>query len=240
MSFAIWSGSIAANIAALNPCTGPSFLCSGGCLAEALLEVPLDFASQIAVLDLAPAIPALLARRKGELDLRPRTLEVDACRDEGQAPLGRLSDQPLDLASVEKQLPRAVGIVVLVRSRQVRRDVGAPQPDLPFVDHGICLVQLRLALAEGLDLAATELDSRLHLLQQLKAVTGPAVGGDIAAHGRPRSLRLLGHHGSTTGRRSTRPRGAPTRSTATVIGSPRRIASPPRPPRSMVSVASSS
>src|SRR6266540_1836867 len=249
MSSPILLVSIAASIAVPNRCTGLSFSCTGLCpapgrvlasrLAEALLEVPLDLSAQVPIGDLAAAVPPLLALRQRELDLRPRALEVDPGRDQGQSALGRLADQPLDLAAMEEELAGPVGIVVLVRRRQIGRDVGAAHPHLAAIDHRVGLVDLRLAVAERLHLASAQLDAGLHLLQHLELVPCAAVGGDVPADRGPLALLLLCHQAST-GIRSTRPRGDSTRSTVTLTGSPMRIASPPPAPISIVSLRSSS
>src|SRR4051795_4608712 len=47
--------------------------------------------------------------------LGPPAGEVQAGRDDRQALLAGLADQPLDLAPVQEQLPRALGLVVLAR-----------------------------------------------------------------------------------------------------------------------------
>src|SRR5262245_28005760 len=140
---------------------------------------------------------------------------------------------------MEQQLAGTVRVVVLVGGRQVGRDVSAPEPHLAVIDHGIRLVDLSLAVAQRLHLAAAKLDARLHPLQELELVAGTPVGRDVAARRGPRSLRFPGHQ-TSKGNRSTLPRGASTRSTVTVAGSPMRTAGPPRVPTSIVSVASSS
>src|SRR5215212_6160147 len=98
--------------------------------AEALLEVALDLPAQVPVGDLATAIPALLALREGQLDLGPRPLEVDPGRNQGQPALGGLANKALDLPAMKEELARPIGIVVLIRRRQVWRDVGPAQPNL--------------------------------------------------------------------------------------------------------------
>ena len=53
------------------------------------------------------------------------------------------------------------------------------QPDLALVDHGVGIAELRLALAQRLDLGAEQLDPALEAVEQLELVPGAAVGGDI-------------------------------------------------------------
>src|SRR5512134_4000647 len=142
----------------LSACTA-SFRPLGGFLpgrrrsAHALLELALDLAARVALLDVAAAVAALLAGGEGDLDLGARALEVDPGGDQCEAALGGLADQALDLAAVQQQFAGAVGVVVLAAGRQIGRDVGATQPDLAVVDGREGLVELGLALAEGLDLA---------------------------------------------------------------------------------------
>ena len=70
----------------------------------------------VAVLDRAPLVVQLLALGDGQLDLRARALEVDPRRARASGPSRRLADQPLDLALVQQQLARALGVVVLARA----------------------------------------------------------------------------------------------------------------------------
>src|SRR6476469_7359966 len=109
--------------------------CMKACSAQTLLEIPLNFSPQVPVGDLAAAVATLLAFGESELDLRPLPLEIEARRNQRQAPLGGLADQPLDLPPVQEQLPRPVRIVVLVGGRQVRRDVSAALFFYCSVDH---------------------------------------------------------------------------------------------------------
>ena len=83
----------------------------------------------LALLDGAALVVLLLALGDRELDLRPRAREVDPRRHDRQPLLGRLADQPLDLALVQQQLARPLGIVVLARrARRARCACCAARP----------------------------------------------------------------------------------------------------------------
>src|SRR6188472_709990 len=140
-------------------------------LPDSALEFALDFTPHVSLRDLAAAIAALLAAGQRQLDLCPGALEVNPGRDQGQPPLRGLSDQPLDLGSVQKQLARAFGVVVLAAGGLIGRDVQAPQPDLAAVDRRVGVAQLGLSVAQRLHLGSAQRDPRLDLFDQLEAVT---------------------------------------------------------------------
>src|SRR5262245_16196946 len=204
-------------------------------LPHPVAHLALDLAADVAIADLTPAVALLLAARQRQLDLGPGALEVDPGRDHRQALALEAAYQALDLVTVEEQLARALGIVVLHAGGGVGRDVGVSQPDLAVLDHRVGVADLGLSLAQRLDLAAGQLDPRLELLDQLVLVRGAPVGGDVAR--RRLALSPLAHAPTPAGSRSTRPRGASTASTRTATGSPRRIARPLRRPTIAVSVS---
>src|SRR6266516_6911681 len=140
------------------------------------LHLPLD----ITVADLAPAVTMLFSASQGQLHLRPWPLEVDPGRDQSQAAPLAATDQTLDLVTVKEQLAGPLGIVIGGARRSVGRDVGVAQPHLAALDYGVGVAELRLALAQRLDLGAEQLDPALEPVEQLELLSGAAVGGDIA------------------------------------------------------------
>src|SRR5215207_7478274 len=188
----------------------------------------LHLALHLALLDRLALVADVLAARQRDLDLRARALEVEPRRHQRQPLLARLADQPLDLALVHQQLARALGLVVLARGRRVGRYVDVVQPDLAVLELRVAVLELRLAAAQRLDLGAGQHEAGLPLLEQVIAVGRLLVGRDV------------GHDYNSTGERSARPRGASTRSTCTVTGSPSRIALPDPAPISITSSGSRS
>src|SRR3954451_23558525 len=93
----------------------------------------LDLAPRVALLDRAALVVQVLALRHRELDLGPRPVPVEARGHDRQALLRGRAEQPLDLAAVQQQLPRTLGVVVLAR-RLVGRDVHVAQPYLAVLD----------------------------------------------------------------------------------------------------------
>src|SRR3954453_250649 len=178
----------------IKPCSAEAWtLASDRRSAEPLLEVPLHLAADVAVGDLPAAITALLALGESQLELRPRSLEVDAHGYQRQAALRGLPDQPLDLAAVEQQLPGTVEFVVLVGRRKIGRYVRSPEPHLSAVDHGVCLVDLGLAVPQGLHLTSLQLDTGLHTFEDLELVPRSAIRRDVATHRLAGAFRLLCH-----------------------------------------------
>ena len=55
----------------------------------------------------------------------------------------RARGEPVELAPVQQQLARALGIVVLARGRRVGRDVDGVQPQLAVADRRVAVLQLR-------------------------------------------------------------------------------------------------
>src|SRR3954469_7844079 len=96
---------------------------------------------------------------------------------------------------MHQELPRPLGIVVVLGGRLVRSYVHVLEPDLAVADLGVRVLELHRAGAERLDLRALELDAALPLLEQVVAEARLAVGGDVA---RLRlALLLLGHAPTT-------------------------------------------
>src|SRR5690606_26051168 len=79
----------------------------------------------VALLDRRALIMRLLAARERELDLGPAaTVEIDAERDQRHALALDRADELLDLARVEQQLARALGLVVEAVAVAELGDVG--------------------------------------------------------------------------------------------------------------------
>jgi hypothetical protein len=154
---------------------------------------PLHLALHLAILDRLALVALVLAARQRDLHLGAHAAgEVDARRDEREALLARLADQPLDLRAVHEQLARALGLVVLPRGRAVGRDVDVVEPDLAVVDGGVAVLDLRLALAQRLDFGAGQHHARLPLVEEVEAVRRLPVGRHVA-----RSRLALGlRHGT--------------------------------------------
>ncbi len=77
---------------------------------------------------------------------------------------------------VQQQLARALGVVAVAGRRPVGRDVAVVKPDLPVADERVGVLEVRLAVAQRLHLAALERDARLPLLEQVVAKPRLAVG----------------------------------------------------------------
>ena len=155
--------------------------------------------------------------------------EVDARRDERQPALLRARRDAVDLAAVQQQLARTLGLVVLARGGGVGRDVDRVQPQLAVADGRVAVLELRARGAQRLDLGPLEHDAALEPLEQLVAVRGVAVRRDVTRTQLALALALCHppslvptrdfaaerDAGLTPGSRSTRPRTASTRATRT-------------------------
>src|SRR5437870_1871094 len=84
----------------------------------------------LALGDRAPLVAQLLAPRDRDLDLHSAVLEIEPRRHEGEALLAHLGVQPLDLAPVQQELARPVGLVVLAVALPVLGHVQADEPRL--------------------------------------------------------------------------------------------------------------
>ena len=97
--------------------------------------------------------PALVigvaALGQSDLDLREAVDEVDLERDEGEALFVDLAGQPIDLASVNQQLPLPLGIVTARGRVRVRGDVGVLEPQFAVLERCICVLELHLARRAG-------------------------------------------------------------------------------------------
>src|SRR5919201_4005397 len=154
--------------------------------AVAALDLALEAAPRLPLGDVASLVPSFLATGEGELDLGAPVPEVEPCRDEREAALGGLRGELVDLAAVEEQLAVAVGLVWLDRGLRVRGDVCADEPELAVARLGVGATQAGLPLAERLDLAAGEDETRFDALEQVVLVPRAAVVRDQLL---PRLLR---------------------------------------------------
>src|SRR5207253_1841741 len=84
----------------------------------------------------------------------------------------------VDLAPVQQELLRPVGIVVGAVPLAVLVDVGADEPGLTVAHLGVRLPQARTAVAERLHLGPLELQARLEPVEQLIVVPRPPVVHD--------------------------------------------------------------
>ena len=62
-----------------------SMVSAASSVAQAVTQLAVDLALNVAIADLATAVAPFLAAGEGELDLRVRALEVDPGRDHRQA-----------------------------------------------------------------------------------------------------------------------------------------------------------
>src|SRR3954453_10196899 len=156
--------------------------------STARLQRALDLPLRVALGEVAALVAYVLAARERELDLRAAVLPVHARRNEREALLADAAVQRVDLAAVEEELARPVGLVVGVAPLVVRRDRGAVQPELAVAHVRVRLHERRAALTQRLHLAAGEDDARLEAVEQLVLVPRLAVLRD--------HLLALGHRTS--------------------------------------------
>ena len=142
----------------------------------------------------------VLALRDGDLHLGVGPLEVEPRRDERQALLPRDADQALELAPVHQELAVAFGFVVVAARRLVRGDVDVVEPQLAVPDGRVAVLELRLALAQRLDLGPREHDPALQAVAQVEPMRRLPVAGDVP--GRGLAFLGLGHARIFTARRA--------------------------------------
>src|SRR3954468_17068948 len=150
-----------------------------GLSAVGFAQRALHVALALALLDRLALVEAVLAAGERDLDLRARALEVDARRDEREAALLDARLQALDLAPVDEQLARALGLVVLARGGRVGRDVHVVQPQLAVAEGGVAVLDLHATLAQRLDLRPLQHEAGLDLVEELVAVGRVAVARDV-------------------------------------------------------------
>ena len=120
-----------------------------------------------------------LPLRERDLGLDATTLVMQIERDEGEAFLLDLADQPPDLALVHQQLLGAVGFRPDVRRGGAERvDAAADQPELAVADDDVAVGELHLAGADRLDLPAGEHHPCFMPLLDVVLEAGAAVFGD--------------------------------------------------------------
>src|SRR5215218_9222900 len=134
-----------------------------------------------------------LAPGQAQLDLDQLALEVQPQRHQGEPALGDLAGELVDLAAVQQQLARPRRLVALVAGVGVGGNLHM-QHHVAALDRGVGVLQRRLALPQGLHLAAAQHDAGLDGFDDLVVVAGTAVGRDRArgltpGHADPRQIR---------------------------------------------------
>src|SRR5579884_1681664 len=157
--------------------------------SELTLHLPL----RVARSDVATLVAQLLAARERELHLHLPLPEVEARRHDRVPLLAHLAVHAVDLATVQQQLARPVGIVVRTVALRVLRDVQPVQPRLAVAHLRIRLLQRRLTAAQRLHLRPAQHETRLDLVREVVVVPCAAVVDD----------QLLGHAASVGSRRWT-------------------------------------
>ena len=129
----------------------------------------------------------LFALGKTQLDFDPGVGEIDGQGDESHAVLFDGAVQAHDLALVHEQLTRAAGILVENIALFIGADVHAVDGKLPVLDDAVGVLQVDVALTDGLDLCPHKGDARLELFQNEIVVVSFTVFGDdldaVACHG---------------------------------------------------------
>src|SRR5881397_1740306 len=144
---------------------------------------PVHLAPLHALPDRGALVVELLPLPQGELRLRPALRPVQAERDQRQPPLLNLATQPFELLAVHQQLPRAHRVVAELARRPVGADVRAHQEELLAEEAGVGVLQVRAVVAQRLDLAAGQHETRLEALEDVVVVEGPAVLRDVPLAG---------------------------------------------------------
>ncbi len=96
---------------------------------------------------------------------------------------------------MQQQFARAGGVVIGDISVRVRTDMDVEQKRLAILDEAVGILQVGLALADGLDLGAAQRNAGLKFFQQKVVVAGGAImrGVPLAAgHGVARLRGLFG------------------------------------------------
>src|SRR6188474_2639610 len=123
------------------------------------------FAVGLATLDRLALVVGLLPLGEPQRDLRFSLEEVELQRHDGPAFALEGPDEPLDLASVEEELPGPHGLMVPAVSLFVGCDVHPLEPELPLLDLGPGLLDGRLPGPKRLDLRSPQHQTRLDRLE---------------------------------------------------------------------------
>src|SRR5579862_2281607 len=136
------------------------------------------------------------AAYEGELDLGLAVAEVQGERDHRERLLLAPAHELVDLLAVDEELALPVGVVGSPAGRELPlRDMDAEEPELAVLHAGVCVGELRLAVAERLHLTASQHDPGLERLEDVVVVTGATVGGDGPVARAPFALcGTLGRH----------------------------------------------
>ena len=136
-----------------------------------------DVAVVIAFLQVLALVELPLAARDRQFHLRPAALEVHLQGHQGAAFLQGAAEEAVDFAFLEEQLAGPPRVVAELVGLGVGADVHVVEENLAAADAGEGVVEVALALAEGLDLGALEHQARLDRVDDEEVVPGLLVAG---------------------------------------------------------------
>src|SRR5262249_946321 len=105
-------------------------------------------------------------------------LEIEPKRNDGEPFFDDLTEEAIDFAPMQEQLPLALGIMVLAVPMAVGRDVRADEEGFAPIEIDVAVLQIHLPLPQRLPLPAVQGDSGFEFLQNEVVVEGLAIGGD--------------------------------------------------------------
>src|SRR5690606_2672549 len=149
--------------------------------SAALAHQPRLVALPVAVFDDLSLVVGLLALGEGQLDLgAPPAVEVDRERDQRHALALDRADHLLDLALMEQQLARPLGLVIEAVAVAELGNVGIDQPGLAIMHVRIALGDRALAAPQALHFGARQRDPGFeHVFDEILEPRAPVLGDGL-------------------------------------------------------------
>lgn len=147
------------------------------------LHPSAQIALEVLFLDRVALVVEFLALAEGDLDLDKATVvEIDPGGYQQQAPLADVARYLFDLLLVQKELPGPLGLFIQITGLPVRLDIEIIQIGLVLKDPGEAVLEVDVPRADGLDLAAFELDTAFPLIGEEVIPEDLLVGRDRLCH----------------------------------------------------------
>ena len=150
----------------------------------------VNFALGITGRGRVPLVIQFFALGKTDFQLHAGVLEINGQGDEGVAVLLDLAEQPQDLPLVHQQTAGAAGILVEDIALLIGADVHPQNGELTILDDAEGILQIHIALTDGLDFGARKLNTGLELFLDELVVVCLVVfcnnfDGFFSGHGAP-------------------------------------------------------
>ena len=154
----------------------PALPVSPPVLPDVLLDFPFDSPAARSL----PVVEDILAFGKRNFALDQVILQVNARRDQSEAPLLGAPRELVDFAAVQKQSPVAQRVMVEPAASRIGTDVAIDQPHFVVLNHRVTVLQIDLALANRFHFRPRQLNAAFELFQKVIEMLSLTIDGEVS------------------------------------------------------------